>query len=187
MTLDGAGLGEYIYGRFRERGDRLYRLELLPRYAPNAGTLARWRAGETEPDWGSPWSKTLAEQVERGLVQQRVRVLTADLDDDERSSCLLGYPPNARYEEIRILRHSEHTIPDLPDVDHWLMRPRTGGVHAVLMRYDAAGTFLGGDVETDEARLAALAAAADRAWDHAEPFEAWRRRHLAELRHRQVS
>lgn len=186
--LDRSGLDEYIDAYFRERGDRLYRLELLPHYADDAATLERWMAGETEPDWNSRWSTVLAAQHERGLVQQRVRVLSSDLTDGERASCLLAYPTNGRYEEIRVLRLGEHTMPAaLPTVDYWLMRPRAGGIHAVLMRYDDVGRFLGGDIEADDARLAALAAAADLAWDHGEPFDAWRSRHVPELLHTGMS
>ena len=131
--LDRAGLGAYIDARYHEPGDQLFRLERLTFYADNAATLTRWQNGETEPDWDSRWSKTLAAERDRGLVQRRVRVLSADLSDDERASCLLAYPTNGRFEQIRVLRVGEHPMPDLPAEDYWLMRPAAGGVHVLSL------------------------------------------------------
>lgn len=191
--LDREALVDYIDTHYRQPGDRLFRLEQLPFYADNADTLARWRRGETEPDWDSDWSKILADEHDRGLIQQRVRVLSAQLTDDERASCLLAYPTNGRYEEIRILRDGEHPMPDLPAEDYWLITPHDADIldfHVLVMRYSDDGEFLGADVETDAthgAVAAALAESSDVAWKYAEPFHSWYPRHAPDLLNRKAA
>lgn len=185
--LDRHGLVDYIDAHYRKPGDRLFRLEQFPFYADNADTLARWRAGETEPDWDSGWSKILADEHDRGLIQQRVRVLSVQLTDDERASCLLAYPTNGRYEEVKILRYGEHRMPLLPHEDYWLIRPADGEIHVVAMLYGPTGEFIGAEDTTDRRIAMNYAAAADAALDAAEPFSSWYPRHAPELLHRKAA
>lgn len=70
-------------------------------------------------------------------------MLSADLTDDERASCLLAYPTNGRYERILVLHEGEHDVPDIGTDDFWLIRPAGGGAHVAVMRYDESGAFLG--------------------------------------------
>lgn len=186
--LDREGLVDYIDAHYREPGDRLFRLEQLPVYADNADTLARWRAGETEPDWHSPWSGILAAEHDRGLRQQRVRVLSAGLTDDERASCLLAYPTNGRHEEIRVLRHGEHDLTGVPREDFWLIEPARGGrVHLALMHYDETGSFVGATDVDDRDTVGAYLVATARTWSVAEPFSSWYLRHGSVLVHRKAA
>jgi hypothetical protein len=53
MLLDVSELGELIDAHYKEAGDRLFRMEQLPRHnVPHqTAELERWLAGEVEPNW----------------------------------------------------------------------------------------------------------------------------------------
>jgi hypothetical protein len=183
LAASDEGLVDFIDAHYREPGDRLFRLERLPVYADNEATLARWRSGETEPDW----SATLAAERERGLVQERVRVLSVGLTDDERASCLLAHPTNGRFERILVLHEGEHEVPDLGTDDFWLIRPAAGGAHVAVMHYDGAGAFLGDEIVDGQDRGTAFVTVADRALAAAEPFSRWAARHTGEIPSRKAA
>lgn len=175
-TLDEAALGAFIDAHYAAPGDHLFRMERLPRYAVphQSAELERWRAGATEPDWSRkrPWLDRLANEARRGLVSRRVRVFGADLSDDEIMSCHWGYVLNSEHEDIRVLRHGEHPVPDLVPQDYWIVADR----FVLPMRYDDEGRFLGAEV-ADPAQLEAFRTDRDRAWGAAEPFPGWWARH----------
>jgi hypothetical protein len=89
--LDERELGTFIDTHYKAAGDRLFRMERLPRYdVPHQfAELERWLAGEVEPNWETkqPWLDTLAAEQRRGLVSQRVRVFGAQLSADELRAC----------------------------------------------------------------------------------------------------
>jgi hypothetical protein len=178
--LDGASLGAYIEANYRRPGDRLFRMERLPRYADNAAQTARWLAGAAEPDWAAkqPWLDYLADNQRRGLIAQRVRAFGLVLTDDELAACAFGYAYNGRYEDIRVLHGGEHAIPaGLIPEDYWLIEPADGPVSALRMDYDAVGVFRGAELVAADAVVAYMADR-DRALAAAEPFATWWARHL---------
>lgn len=176
-ALDERALGEFIDAHYRRSGDHLFRMERLPLYdVPHqAAELARWRAGETEPDWNGKqsWLDTLADESHRGLVSQRVRRFGRELTDDELMSCHWGYRYNGRYEDIRVLHEGEHDIPaGLIEQDYWIV----ADTFVVAMHYDPGGRFLGAEVLPPD-RLHDFVHDRDRAWAVAEPFSTWWARH----------
>jgi hypothetical protein len=177
VLLQERELGEFINAHYRVSGDRLFRMERLPRYdVPHqTAELQRWLAGEVEPNWETkqPWLDTLADEQRRGLVSQRVRVFGAHLSADELRACHWGYALNGRYEDIRVLHEGEHDIPPgLLAVDYWII----GDTYAVPMHYDPRGRFIGAEIAAAD-RLAAFMQDRDRAWSAAEPFRTWWSRH----------
>jgi hypothetical protein len=183
--LDENGLGDFIDAHYNAPGDRLFRMEQLPYYdVPHqAAELAAWRSGG-EPDWSvkQPWLNTLAEERRRGLISERVRVLSARLTDDELRACNWGYPYTGRYEDIRVLRHGEHPIPGaLLAQDYWII----ADTHVALMHYDSSGRFGCAEILAP-AELARYRDDRDAAWTAGEPFGSWWRRH-GELHRRQAA
>ena len=177
--LDEAQLGSFIDAHYRGRGDVLFRMERHPWYAvpQQAAELAAWRnGGELDLAAKQPWLDVLADEVERGMLTQRVRILSADLTEDERRACHWGYPYVGRFEEIRVLRRSEHVIPDVRADDYWIIRPAEGDVQVVRMDYGPEGIFSGARMLPAsehgpyllEQRLS---------WLAAEPFATWWARH----------
>lgn len=180
MTLlDQTGLGAFIDAHYRERGDRLFRMERLPLYAvaQQSAELQAWRNGG-EPDMAAkqPWLNVLAGEVERGLLTQRVRVLSTRLTDDEQRACHWGYPYVGRYEQVRVLRHGEHPVPAVLDHDYWIIRPVAGEVQVVRMDYSRAGEFAGALVLPPSEHEPYLREQR-MAWAAAEPFATWWFRH----------
>lgn len=175
-ALDETALGAFIDTHYAAPGDQLFRMERLPTYGVphQSAELERWRRGATEPDWSrkQPWLDRLADEARRGLVSQRVRVFGAELSDDELRACHWGYALNSRHEDIRVLHHGEHDVPDLLALDYWIVADR----FAVPMHYDGDGRFLGAEVAGPD-RLDVFRADRDRAWAVAEPFPAWWSRH----------
>lgn len=177
--LDEDGLGAFIDEHYRGRGDVLFRMERLPLYAveQQAAELQAWRTGG-EPDMAAKqrWLDVLAAEVERGMLTQRVRILSAELSEDEARACHWGYPHVGRYEDVRVLRRGEHPVPDVLDHDYWVIRPAGRAVQVVRMDYSQAGAFLGAVVLPPAAHAAYLREQR-QAWDTAEPFPDWWGRH----------
>jgi hypothetical protein len=141
-------LGEFIDGHYHALGDHLFHKEGLPWYdvpSQNADRSA-WRAGRFDPTQVLAWTSRLAADEARGLVSQRLRIVSAALTDDEMMSLDVALPIIARHEEIRVLHRGEHPVPDLVDHDYWIMRPASGGVFVVAMRYSDGGAFRGAEV-----------------------------------------
>lgn len=163
----------------------LFRMETLPEYAVDSDgdDFTRWLAGESEPTWSrlNPWLDVLRGERDAGKVSSRVRVLSERLTDYERYACEWGYAYNVPAgEDIRILRHGEHDVPSrLTDRDWWLIDTR----EVVVMHYDDAGRFIGG--EAISIGVGVYRDAQRATWASAEPFGQWWARH-PELQ-RQVS
>jgi hypothetical protein len=176
MTYLGENaLGEFIDGYYTSAGDELFRMEQLPFYdVPHqAAELAAWKSGG-EPDWAGkqPWLDALAAERRQGLVSRRVRVLSAELTDDEQRACHWGYPYTGKYEDIRVLRHGEHAMPELLGQDYWII----ANTHVVAMHYSRSGGFVCAEVLPGD-DLARYQRDQRRAWAAAEPFMSWWNRH----------
>jgi hypothetical protein len=182
--LDEEGLGEFIDSHYRAAGDQLFRMEQLPHYdvPQQAAELAAWRAGG-EPDWAQrqPWLDVLANEHRQGLISRRVRVLSAELTDDEQRACNWGYPYTGRYEEVRVLHRGEHPIPALLGKDYWII----ADAHVVQMHYSPQGAFECAEVLSHE-DLSRYRRDQRLAWRSAEPFTTWWHRH-SELHRRMAA
>jgi hypothetical protein len=96
------------------------------------------------PGQVTAWSERLADERARGMVSRRLRILSADLTDDEQMSVFGALPVIGREEEVRILRRGEHAFPTgLIEHDYWIARPADGPVLVVRMRYTDGGAFEG--------------------------------------------
>lgn len=167
-------LGEHIDAHYQQRGDRLFRMERLPWYdvpSQNADRAA-WQAGRPNTTAVEGWARVLADDARRGLVSQRVRVLSADLTDDEAMSCDVALPITSRHEQVRVLHRGEHPVPDLLDHDYWIIQPRGGSTYVLAMVYGPGGEFLGARV-VPPAEHAPYLEEQRRAWALAEPFGVW--------------
>lgn len=177
--LDEKGLGAFIDAHYRGRGDRLFRMERLSRYAvaQQSAELQAWRDG-TEPDMATkqPWLDVLAGEVARGMRTRRVRILSAELTDDEQRACHWGYPHIGRFEEVRVLRRGEHPVPDVLDHDYWVIEPADGDLQVVHMDYSPTGRFLGA-VVLPESEHGPYLREQQLAWAIGEPFTTWWGRH----------
>lgn len=177
-------LGHFILSRYAGRGDTLTRMERLPVYSvtSDGGDFEAWKAGASVPA-SSERTETVADlRQERanGQIRRRVRILSAALTDYERYSIEFGYLQNAEAgEDVRVLRHGEHPIPQLLDFDYWLINDRD----LARMHYDAHGHFLGAESAPRLVREARREISA--CWEVAEPVTAWWHRH-PEL-HRQLT
>lgn len=61
-----------------------------------------------------------------------MRILSADLTDYELMACHWGYAYNSKFEDIRVLHHGEHEIPDLLGHNYWIVADQ----HVMRMDYD---------------------------------------------------
>ncbi|MGH3975254.1 MAG: DUF6879 family protein, partial [Pseudonocardiaceae bacterium] len=125
--MDFEALGCFIDERYKQPGDQLFRMEVLPEYevASDGEDFRRWLEGATEPTWTrkQPWLDTLRREREHGQISTRVRILSDQVTDYERYACDFGYRYNGEYEDIRVLHRGEHEIPaGLIERDFWIIR-----------------------------------------------------------------
>jgi hypothetical protein len=167
-------LDEFIDAHYQHRGDRLLRMERLPWYAVESQNhdRAAWLAGRPDTTAIEGWARVLADDASRGLISERVRVLSDVLTDDEAMSCAVALPITSRHEAVRVLRHGEHLVPDLVDHDYWVIRPVGGGVHVLAMHYSPEGAFERAVVVPVEAHGPYLREQ-QLAWAIGEPFAEW--------------
>lgn len=180
-VLDEQGLGAFIDANYSQRGDQLFRMERLPLYDVPSQTKAReaWvRTGTFDTTSLEAWvDGDMAEEEANGLTFERVRVLSADLTDDEAMSCNVALPILARHSSVRILHRGEHPVPELRDHDYWITyTAATGETHVAAMHYDAGGAFVGAEVVPAELHGPYLRERA-LAWSIGEPFTEWWARH----------
>lgn len=149
--MDAAKLGEFLRARFIDHPDpcgrTIFRLETLDLYdvPADAADLARYVAGEPEPEPQTAWLRRIEAEIARGLYRSRVHVVEPPLSDYVRFECEWGYVHNAAAgEDVRILDLSETRVDD--DVraqfddtgDFWLINDE----EVIRMHYDA-GRFVG--------------------------------------------
>ncbi len=144
-----------------------FRLETRDRYTVEEEneSIASWRRGEPRPEWSvrtSPWLRRIAVTTAGGKTWQRVHAVTLPLGEYVTYE-LAGYVESqACGEQIRIVDRTE--LPELPG-DVWLFDAGTPGAYAVLMDYDQDGRYLGAELTTDAAALAALSDICAVAWE----------------------
>jgi hypothetical protein len=167
--MDAAALGAILRGAERD----LFRLETLDFYAPDREGFDRWQAGDGLDEVAlAPWFGRLRAERDRGLRRRRVHVLRSPLAPYLAYECEL-YARNAEAgEQVRILDQAERPVPPEAGPDFWAVDRR----EVVLMHYDRAGRFAGASL-ADPGLLGYFLAAADTAWDAAEPFGTWWPRH----------
>lgn len=180
MLLDLDQVGDYFDAHFTRTA---FRLEALDVYDVDSdgGDVAGYLSGEKAPDndYKDGWLKQLADDTAAGKQWSRVHVLTSPLNDYLRYECEWGYAYNvAAGEIVQILDLAEQTAPDeLIAEEFWLFDNQ----HILLMHYDDAGHFLGGEPLGPE-HLPRYKAAAQAAQAAAVPFAEWWERHPNEHR-----
>jgi hypothetical protein len=152
----------------------LFRLETLDVYevASDGSDYRRYLDGEAEPDWErkQPGLDELRAEQDSGGYRHRVHVLRSPLGLYLRYEREWGYAYNVREgEDVRILDLAETPEPPgLVGYDFWLADNEL----VVLMHYDDAGRFLGGE-PLSEAETPRYITARDAAWAAATPFKPW--------------
>lgn len=176
--LDEQALEDFIFTRYSQSGDRLFRMERLPHYDVPSQNADResWLAGRFNTNPLEEWAAVLADDRRRGLVSRRTRVLTPGLTDDEAMSCHVALPIIGRDQEVRILHRGEHLVPDLLDHDYWVIEPSDGPTEVVRMVYSDGGAFEGAEVVPGADHALYLREKA-LAWSIGEPFATWWARH----------
>ena len=120
-----------------------FRLETRPVYSvpQEAAMLAAFKRDGSLPDMNEhPWVKRVREHCGAGKLMERVRVVSRPMTDYERFELSLYPHSHAAGEDIRICDGGH-----LGEQDFWLFDNHT----AVLLHYDAAGSFQGFDVEVE--------------------------------------
>lgn len=176
--LDEQALEDFVFSRYANSGDRLFRMERLPLYDVPGQNADRenWLAGRVDTTALEQWAQALATDRRNGLISRRVRVLSPVLTDDEAMSCHVALPIIGRDQEIRILHRGEHPVPDLLDHDYWVIETAGGAVDVVRMIYSDGGAFLGAEV-VPARKHASYLRERDLAWSIGEPFTPWWNRH----------
>ncbi len=178
ILLTEAELGDLIDAHHRGSGDVLFHREGLPHYdvaSQNADRDA-WLAGQFDPAQVTAWTTRLADERERGMTSQRLRVLSEQLTDDELMSVFAALPVLAREEQVRILRRGEHPVPDVVDHDYWIARPADGPVLVIRMHYTDGGAFQGAEVVPPQ-RHAPYLRDQELGWAIGVPFAEWMTAH----------
>lgn len=174
ILLTEQELGDLIDANHRGAGDVLFHREGLRRYdvpSQNADRTA-WLAGRFDPAQVIAWTARLADERERGMVSQRLRVISAQPTDDERMSLQAALPVIAREEQVRILHRGEHPVPDLVDADFWIARPAGRPVVVILSHYTERGAFVGAEV-VPPALHAPYLREQELGWAVAVPYADW--------------
>lgn len=185
--IDDQQLEAAIDEHFHRAGDRLFRMECLPRYMASEGEesdFQRYLAGADGPDMErkEQWLAILRAEEARGLISYRVRAFSNAMTEYERYEADWCYVHNADAgEDIYVVRDGEHESPNtMIREDFWLINDAL----LIPMGYDEGGRFLGADIVTDAEAIAPYLRARDDAYAAAEPFRTWWARH-PELRQRQ--
>jgi hypothetical protein len=178
--LDLNQVGDYFDAHFTRTA---FRLEALDAYdvETDGEDFARYLSGEGEPnaDYKSGWLKQLRDDTAAGKQWSRVHVLATPLNGYLRYECEWGYAYNiSAGEQVGIIDFSEQELPgDVILDEFWLFDDE----HLLLMHYDEAGHFVGGEpLPADD--LPRYRAAMKAATDVAVPFTDWWARHPEEHR-----
>ena len=182
ILLTEQELGDLIDANHRGPGDVLFHREGLRHYdvpSQNADRTA-WLAGRFDPAQVIAWTARLADERERGMLSQRLRVVSAQPTDDELMSLQAALPVIAREEQVRILYRGEHLAPDLVDADFWIARPAGRPVVVIRSHYTDGGAFVGAEV-IPPARHALYLREQELGWAVGVPYAEWMAAHRALL------
>jgi hypothetical protein len=141
-----------------------FRLEVRSRYNPSyeGESLRKFLAGEPyDLSWMQEWLRMVREAAAAGRRFSRVRVVDPPMSDWARYSHALSAHNVAAGEDIRYLPRSDAA--GLPDHDYWLLDSSM----LVVMRFDEADRFTGGELVQDPARIVAANYWRDAAWHKA--------------------
>jgi hypothetical protein len=152
------------------------RLETLPAYAVGGAEgerLAAFRAGLPRPLRNvvtDPWLARIARTSMEGKDWRRVRIVDDPLTDYQRYQMASYRESQATGEGVFIARRGDVPAPPTQVGDFWLFDAGTPEEHAVLMRYDEDGHWLGADDVRNPAAVAALVAESAAVIEHAVPL-----------------
>jgi hypothetical protein len=108
-----------------------------------------------------PWLRMVQEATAEGRQFSRVRVVELPMSDWTRYSYTLARHNIAAGEDIRYIERGN--APDLPDYDYWLF----DSSKLVVMRFDEADRFIGGELVEDPAEIVQANYWRDAAWHKA--------------------
>lgn len=167
-------LVDVIDEHYKAPGDRLFHHECLPWYDVPAQNRDRkeWLAGKFDPNATDAWVERVAEERGRDLITKRLRILSAELTDDERASMFGGMTVLAREEIVRVLRRSEHVIPGPIYHDYWICHPVDGPPVVIRSEYTEGGAFVGSEV-IPPPRQDLYLRDAEAKWNVGVPYEDW--------------
>ena len=141
-----------------------FRLEVRRRYNPSYEdeSLRRFLAGEpVDLSWMQDWLRMVREAAAAGRRFARVRVVDLPMSDWARYSYALSAHNVAAGEDIRYLGRG--SAADLPGHDYWLF----DSSKLVVMRFDEADRFTGGELVQDPAEIVQANYWRDAAWHKA--------------------
>lgn len=127
-------------------------------------SVRKFLAGE--PDdlaWSENWLSAVREATNEGRRFSRVRVVSVPLTDYSRFGVWASQFTTAAGEDIRYLARDQTQDMALPGHDYWLFDSRL----LVVMRFDDADRFLGGEVVEDPAVIVQHNYWRDAAWRRA--------------------
>jgi hypothetical protein len=110
--------------------------------------------------WMQPWLRMVGEAKEDGRRFARVRVVDLPMSDWNRYSYVLAAHNIAAGEDIRYLARDQGSAAGLPDQDYWLF----DSSKLVVMRFDEADRFIGGELVEDPAEVVRANYWRDAAW-----------------------
>jgi len=178
ILLTEQELGDMIDANHRGPGDILFHREGLPHYDVPSQNVDRtaWLAGRFDPAQVIAWTARLAGERERGMVSQRLRVISEQPTDDELMSLQAALPVIAREEQVKVLHRGEHPVPDLVGADFWIARPAGRPVVVIRSHYDDGGVFVGAEVIPPE-RHASYLREQELSWAVGVPYAEWMAAH----------
>jgi hypothetical protein len=158
--------GPAIRQLFHEFEYAAFRLEARDRYdAPYENeSLRKFLSGEPDDlPWMQSWLDMLRKATAEGRRFARVRVVSLPLTDYSRFGVWCAQFTGAAGEDIRYLTSDQADTARLPDHDYWLFDSRK----LVLMHFDDADRFLGGEVIEDPEEIVQANYWRDAAWHEA--------------------
>lgn len=178
LLLTETELEDVIDTHYRRPGDVLFHREGLPWYDVESQNADReaWQADRFDPTQVRAWTDRLADERDRGMTSQRLRIVSEELTDDERMSLQAALPLIAEHEGVRVLWRGEHDVSDLIDHDYWIVRSADARVVVIAMRYDNGGAFLGAEIVPPD-RHSPYLQDQELGWARAVPYDEWRAAH----------
>jgi hypothetical protein len=139
-------------------------MEVRSRYNPayEGETLRKFLAGAPiDLSWMQDWLRMVREAATEGRCFARVRVVDLPMSEWNRYSYALAQHNIAAGEDIRYLERGNAA--GLPDCDYWLF----DSSKLVVMRFDEADRFVGGENIEDPAEIVKANYWRDAAWHKA--------------------
>jgi hypothetical protein len=157
---------------FRAFRCQVFRLETLQVYAGSGedAAIAAFSRGDPAPPPDpaqDQWAAMLRAHRAAGRIQQRVHVVTEPITDYLAYELTWEYGPHAAAgEDIRIIPVADAWPQGVPAADFTLFDSR----ELFALAYAADGTWLGAELVTDAAQVAAACDARDTALEQAMPW-----------------